>query len=59
MVKYMWQNTSTTTTNPVYSHIVGSGEGRVYAVHITTSKEVERLFPIDPWLKIKGMWQNT
>ncbi|KAM3198916.1 hypothetical protein P3L10_034353 [Capsicum annuum] len=55
--------TTTTTTNPLYSHKVGSGEGKMYAVHTATSEEVERLFPIDPRLKIKRVYcysgQNT
>ncbi|PHT87204.1 hypothetical protein T459_09310 [Capsicum annuum] len=36
--------TTTTKTNLVYSHTVGSGEGSMYAVHTTTSEEIERLF---------------
>ena len=47
-----------TTTNPVYSHIVRSGEGKMYAVHTSTSKEVERLFPIDPQLKSQDTTQT-
>ncbi|KAF3662554.1 putative UDP-glucose 6-dehydrogenase-like isoform 1 [Capsicum annuum] len=44
---------ATTTTNPVYSHIVRPGEGKMYAVNTTTSGEVARLFPIHPQLKIR------
>ena len=39
---------TTTTTSPVYSHTVGTGEGKMYAVHNATSEEVERLFLIEP-----------
>ncbi|KAM3395647.1 HIPL1 protein [Capsicum galapagoense] len=39
---------TTTTTNPVYSHKMGSGEGKMYAVHTAISEKAERLFPIDP-----------
>lgn len=46
----MWyfqlQNASTTT----YTHKVGSRERRVYA-NLSSTLEVERVFPIDPQLK--------
>lgn len=38
----------TTTTNPLYFHIIKCGEDKIYAIHTTTFREVERLFPIDP-----------
>ena len=50
--------TTTTTTNPVYSHFVGSGGGKMYAVHTSTSDEVERLFPKDPRLKSRDITQT-
>ena len=49
---------STTTTNPVYSHKVSSREGKIYTVHTATSEEVERLFPIDPQLRIENSTQG-
>ncbi|KAM3301886.1 HIPL1 protein [Capsicum chacoense] len=39
---------TTTTTNPVYSHKMGFGKGKMYAVHTAISEKAERLFPIDP-----------
>ena len=51
-------HTTTTTTNPVYSHLVGSGGGKMYAVHTSTSDEVERLFPKDPRLKAQDIIQT-
>ena len=51
------KNYNTTTTNPVYSHIVRSGEDKMYAVHTSTSKEVERLFPIYPRLDTRNTKQ--
>ncbi len=41
-------NNNNNNNNPVKSHIVGSGEGRVYA-DLTPTK-VGRLFPKDPRL---------
>ncbi|KAF3672519.1 putative clathrin assembly protein-like [Capsicum annuum] len=58
MVSSGGRDTITTTTNPVYSHIVVSGEGKTYVVHTTTSEEVERLFSIDPRLKTKDRRQK-
>ncbi|KAF3622114.1 hypothetical protein FXO37_32474 [Capsicum annuum] len=37
---------------------VGSGEGKMYAVHTATSEEVERLFLIDPRLKVENSKQR-
>lgn len=47
--------TTTTTTYPVYSHQVGSGEGKCMQsiLHATTSEVRQRLSLTDPRLKIK------
>ncbi|PHT61444.1 Calpain-type cysteine protease DEK1 [Capsicum annuum] len=47
-----------TTTYPVYSHTMGSGENKVYTDHIVTSDEVEKLFPIDPLLRTDKQYKR-
>ena len=54
----IYHNTNNNNNKPSVFPLSGVWGGKMYAVHTSTSDEVERLFPKDPWLKAQDITQT-